>query len=62
MIVAFVEGNPDTPILIGSVYSAAIAPLGVFVVRNPGPGQTPHVFVLVPAGTPGVSVMRCPLC
>jgi hypothetical protein len=78
VIVAFLEGNPDQPIVIGTVNfpGPATAPAGVFVVKevvvtfvDGDPDQpivigsaNPQFFVLVPSATPGVSVIACRLC
>jgi hypothetical protein len=62
VVVAFQEGDPDTPIVIGSVNSTGTAPVGVFIERVPGPANASQLFVLVPSGTPGVSVITCPFC
>jgi hypothetical protein len=62
VIIAFQEGNPDTPIVIGSVDSIGTAPVGVFVEKIPGPRTVPQLFVLAPSGTPGVSVISCQFC
>ena len=48
VVVAFVDGDPDNPIAIGSIHSAATTPLGVFVLRNPGP------VALIPSPSRGV--------
>jgi hypothetical protein len=47
-------------ILLAYTYDSAGTPRGVLVEKDPGPAQAPGIFVLVPSGTPGVSVLRDP--
>jgi len=77
VIVAYLEGNPDTPIVIGSVNSIGTTPTGVFLVKEVivafldgdpdtpiviGSVNVPQLWVLLPSGTAGVSSISCPLC
>jgi len=77
VIVAFLEGNPDQPIVIGSVNFTGTAPAGVLVEKEvivaflegdpdkpivTGSVNVPQLLVLAPSGTLGVSVISCRLC
>jgi hypothetical protein len=77
VIVAFLEGDPDQPIVIGTINFTGAAPAGVFLEREVvisfvdgdpdqpiviGVGRVPQLFVLVPSATPGVAAVRCWLC
>jgi hypothetical protein len=76
VIVAFLEGNPDQPIVVGTVNFPGIAPLGVFLEKEVivtfqegDPDQpivigttNPQLFVLVPSATSGVSFIQCVFC
>jgi hypothetical protein len=70
------EGDPDQPIVIGTVNFIGTAPAGVFLQKEvivtflEGDPDQPIVvgsggaqlFVLVPSATPGVSFTFCRLC
>jgi hypothetical protein len=76
VVVAFLEGDPDQPIVVGTVSFTGAAPAGAFITREVivdflegDPDQpivvgtnNPQLFVLVPSPTPGVSVIGCVFC
>jgi hypothetical protein len=78
VVVAFLEGDPDQPIVIGTVNFPGLAasPAGAFILKEvvvaflEGDPDQPIVtgsskaqfFVLVPSATPGVSFTVCRFC
>jgi uncharacterized protein involved in type VI secretion and phage assembly len=77
VIVAFLQGDPDTPIVIGSINTLGIAPAGLLLQKEVivafedgdpdrpiviGSVYVPQLVVLVPSDTPGVSDVSCRFC
>lgn len=77
VIVAFLDGDPDQPIVIGAVSLTGTAPSGLFLEKEVivafldgdpdqpivvGSVSAPQLFVLVPSATPGVSIIVCRFC